>query len=254
MNLHVIVTSPASEGVWKDRMYRYLSCLVPVLIALFLAGCAGPDVPPAPVETANTPAANSPAASGELPNVGLNVPASNAPAAGDAGKTSGKPVNVEMVTSMGTINLELYPDKAPVTVENFVDYAKKGHFNGTIFHRVISDFMVQGGGFTPDMNEKETGAGIQNEAGNGLSNTRGTIAMARTGDPNSATAQFFINTVDNFKLDRGAEPGGFGYAVFGKVTKGMDVVDKIRAVKTTTRGPHENVPVNPVTIKSVKVK
>ena len=124
---------------------------------------------------------------------------------------------------------------------------KDGHYNGTIFHRVIDGFMIQGGGFNADMRERETRAPIKLEAGNGLRNTRGTVAMARTRDPNSATAQFFINVADNANLDA-PRPDGHGYAVFGRVTQGMDVIDKIRAVQTGNRGPHQNVPVTPITI------
>ena len=143
--------------------------------------------------------------------------------------------------------LTLDAAKAPVTVANFVQYVKDGHYNGTIFHRVIDGFMIQGGGFNADMRERETRAPIKLEAGNGLRNTRGTVAMARTRDPNSATAQFFINVADNANLDA-PRPDGHGYAVFGRVTQGMDVIDKIRAVQTGNRGPHQNVPVTPITI------
>src|SRR5215203_5848199 len=132
---------------------------------------------------------------------------------------------VELKTSMGTITLELYPDKAPKTVENFLQYAKDGHFKGTIFHRVIPGFMIQGGGFTADFEQKKTRSPVQNEANNGIKNESGTIAMARTSDPHSATAQFFINVNDNQSLN--FAPGNAGYAVFGKVIKGMDVVKKI---------------------------
>jgi len=159
---------------------------------------------------------------------------------------------VELKTSLGAITLELYPDKAPKTVENFLGYVKSGHYNGTIFHRVIAGFMIQGGGFDTDFNEKPTGAPIINEATNGLKNDRYTIAMARTGDPNSATAQFFINVVDNAGLDY-PRPDGFGYAVFGKVIKGMDVVDKIAAVATGPRPPFSDVPNTPIVIESAKV-
>lgn len=158
-------------------------------------------------------------------------------------------------TSMGDISLELYADKAPVTVANFVDYAKSGFYDGTIFHRVISNFMIQGGGFTPDMVKKATGEPIANEAGNGLSNERGTIAMARTNQPHSATAQFFINVEDNANLDHTGESDSraWGYAVFGRVTAGMEVVDQIRAVKTTRKPPFSDVPVEPVVIESVEI-
>ena len=155
---------------------------------------------------------------------------------------------------MGTITLELDADKAPETVANFVKYAKDGHYDGTIFHRVIDGFMIQGGGFTKDMNQKETRAPIRNEAMNGLKNRRGTIAMARTMVVDSATSQFFINLVDNDFLDfQNPTPQGFGYAVFGKVTDGLDVVDAIAKVKTGFSGPHQNVPETAVVIKKVSV-
>ncbi len=158
---------------------------------------------------------------------------------------------VVMETSMGTIKIELFADKAPETVKNFLKYADDKHFDGTIFHRVIEDFMIQGGGFEPGMKEKKTRPPIKNEAGNGVSNARGTIAMARTNDPDSATAQFFINVKDNKGLDR-AGPDRPGYAVFGKVVEGMDVVDKIKKVDTGTVGGHQNVPKSDVVIKSVR--
>ena len=159
---------------------------------------------------------------------------------------------LEMKTSHGTVTIELYQDKAPKTVENFLQYAKDGFFNGTIFHRVIPGFMIQGGGFTPDLKQKETRAQIQNEAKNGLKNETGTLAMARTGDPHSASAQFFINLKDNRFLDY---PGrdGWGYAVFGKVVQGFDVVQKIALVPSGNAGPHQNVPNTPVIIESVKL-
>jgi cyclophilin family peptidyl-prolyl cis-trans isomerase len=178
----------------------------------------------------------------------------------DGGSTSAEtgkpPVNVVVETSKGTIEMELYPDKAPVTVENFVKYVKKGQYDGTIFHRVIPDFMIQGGGYTKDMEEKPTDLEIKNEAGNGLKNERGTVAMARKGDPDSASAQWFINVKDNeFLNHKDDSVPGYGYCVFGKVTKGMDVVDAIKSVPTKSLGGGmDDVPVEPVTIKSVKVK
>ncbi len=157
-------------------------------------------------------------------------------------------------TSMGSITLELDDAKAPVTVANFLDYAKAGHYDGTIFHRVIDGFMIQGGGFTKAMDQKPTKAPIKNEAANGLLNKRGTIAMARTMVVDSATSQFFINLVDNDFLNfRAPTPQFFGYAVFGKVTDGMEVVDKIAKVKTGNSGMHQNVPEEPVVIKKVHV-
>jgi peptidyl-prolyl cis-trans isomerase B (cyclophilin B) len=156
---------------------------------------------------------------------------------------------VELETSMGNITLELYPDKAPVTVANFLEYVKAGFYNGTIFHRVINGFMIQGGGLDAQMHNKPTRAPIKNEADNGLANEPYTIAMARTNNPDSATAQFFINVANNAFLNHTAKtPRGWGYAVFGKVVKGREVVDKIKAVPTTTRDSYENVPVEPVTI------
>lgn len=158
-------------------------------------------------------------------------------------------------TSMGDIQLELYADKAPISVENFINYAKNGFYDGTIFHRVIGGFMIQGGGFTPDMQKKETGQPIQNEAGNGLSNMRGTVAMARTNDPHSATAQFFINVQNNTNLDYtgGTNSRNWGYAVFARVISGMEVVDEIRFVATETKGRYSDVPVEPVTIDNVEI-
>ena len=168
-------------------------------------------------------------------------------------KEGGNPV-VVMKTSMGDIKIELDKAKAPVTVENFLVYVNDKFYDGTVFHRVIPAFMIQGGGFDKDMNQKKTKAPIKNEAGNGLKNVNGTLAMARTSDPNSATAQFFINTKDNAFLDhRNDTPQGYGYAVFGKVVDGMDVVKKIEQVQTTTRPPHENVPATAVIIESVRV-
>jgi cyclophilin family peptidyl-prolyl cis-trans isomerase len=161
---------------------------------------------------------------------------------------------IEMRTSMGVIMLELYPENAPNTVKNFVQYTKDGFYDGTIFHRVIANFMVQGGGFTPDMQQKKPRPPIKHEGGNGLRNEIGSIAMARTGDPHSATSQFFINVVNNTVLDyRGPSPREIGYTVFGRVSKGMDVVNKIRSVPTTARTQHQNVPVNPVIIERVTV-
>ena len=160
-----------------------------------------------------------------------------------------EPVKVLMQTSLGDITLELYPDKAPKTVENFLRYVDEGFYNGTIFHRVINDFMVQGGGFTTDLSQKRAHAAIRNEADNGLKNDKWTIAMARTNDPHSATAQFFINAKDNAFLNfRSKTVEGYGYCVFGKVIKGMDVVDAIEAVATGNKGYHQDVPLKPVVI------
>jgi len=167
-------------------------------------------------------------------------------------KTAVERKMVRLETSKGDIVIEVNESVAPVTSANFLRYVEEGFYDGTIFHRVIPKFMIQGGGFTPDMQEKATHKPIVNEAGNGLKNNRGTIAMARTNDPNSATAQFFINVVNNDFLNyvKGRNPG---YAVFGKVAEGMDVVDAIAGVKTAKKGPFEDVPVEPVAIKSAKV-
>jgi len=157
-------------------------------------------------------------------------------------------------TTFGEIKLELDAEKAPKTVANFLNYAREGFYDGTIFHRVIDNFMIQGGGFDTDMQQKASGAPIENEADNGLKNDFGTIAMARTNDPHSATAQFFINVKDNdFLNHRGKNPQGWGYTVFGKVSDGTEVLDKIRAVKTSSRKGHQDVPVDPVIIESVVI-
>ncbi|MFT5132633.1 MAG: peptidyl-prolyl cis-trans isomerase B (cyclophilin B) [Gammaproteobacteria bacterium] len=163
-------------------------------------------------------------------------------------------MNVRMTTSHGDILLELDAEKAPVTVENFISYVKSGHYDGTIFHRVIEDFMIQGGGLDQEMNDKPTNTSIQNEADNGLSNLDATIAMARTADPHSASAQFFINTTDNAFLDhRSPSEDGWGYCVFGKVIEGGDVVEKIEEVDTTTRNGYQNVPEELVIIVKMEV-
>ena len=159
---------------------------------------------------------------------------------------------VKLATSMGDIVVQLNPEKAPKTVANFLQYVREKHYDGTIFHRVIDGFMIQGGGFTPDMAQKPMRAPIPLEASNGLKNDKYTIAMARTGAPDSATAQFFINVKDNAMLNA-PQPDGHGYAVFGKVVEGADVVDKIRAVATSNKGPYQNVPNTPVTINSATV-
>jgi cyclophilin family peptidyl-prolyl cis-trans isomerase len=161
---------------------------------------------------------------------------------------------VELKTNRGAIVLELYPDKAPKTVANFLQYVKDGHYNGTVFHRVIDGFMIQGGGFDKDMRQKQTRPPVPNEAGNGLRNDVGTIAMARTPDPHSASAQFFINVKNNDFLNyKEPTPQGYGYTVFGKVVSGMDVVDRIAKAPTGNAGGHQNVPREPIVIESASV-
>lgn len=161
---------------------------------------------------------------------------------------------VKLQTSVGDIVIELEPAKAPKTVDNFVQYVRAGHYDGTVFHRVIEEFMIQGGGMTSDLKEKTTRSPIPLESRNGLSNVRGSVAMARTMVPNSATAQFFINVKDNTFLDQPNARDGNGYAVFGKVIMGMDVVDKIRQVPTGNKGPYQNVPLQPVVINKATVE
>jgi peptidyl-prolyl cis-trans isomerase A (cyclophilin A) len=172
-------------------------------------------------------------------------------AAEKAPENMGTTILVRVETSLGAFTLELYKDKAPITVDNFIKYTEKKFYDGTIFHRIIPKFMIQGGGFTQQMIKKETAPAIKNEADNGLKNLKYTIAMARTNDVNSATSQFFINTKDNTFLDHSDK--NFGYAVFGKVTEGTDVIDKIEQVKTGTKDNYENVPVKPVLINSVRL-
>lgn len=164
------------------------------------------------------------------------------------------PPVVELDTNMGAIVIELNEEKAPKTVENFLNYVKSGHYDGTIFHRIIDGFMIQGGGMDAEMNEKATNAPVENEADNGLKNDKGTIAMARTQDPHSATSQFFINVKDNDFLNHsGKNIQGWGYTVFGKVTSGMDVIDKMRGVPTGRFGMHADVPNEPVVINSATI-
>jgi peptidyl-prolyl cis-trans isomerase B (cyclophilin B) len=159
---------------------------------------------------------------------------------------------VVLETSLGAIHVELFPDKAPITVQNFLGYVDDQFYDNTVFHRVIANFMVQGGGFEPGMKQKKTKAQIKNESSNGLSNGRGTLAMARTSVPDSASSQFFINLTDNTFLDKAQSQDGVGYCVFGKVTQGMDVVDKIKAVKTGSKSGHGDVPLVDVMIKTAR--
>ncbi|CAB3783539.1 peptidylprolyl isomerase [Pararobbsia alpina] len=161
---------------------------------------------------------------------------------------------VELHTNHGVVKIELNAEKAPKTVENFLAYVKQGHYDGTVFHRVIDGFMIQGGGFTPGMEQKPTNAPVDNEAANGLKNEKGTLAMARTNDPHSATAQFFINVKDNDFLNFSSPtPQGWGYCVFGKVVEGLEVIDAIRKVKTGSKGFHQDVPVEDVVIEKAVI-
>jgi peptidyl-prolyl cis-trans isomerase A (cyclophilin A)/peptidyl-prolyl cis-trans isomerase B (cyclophilin B) len=217
-------------------MLKRLLFAIALLAPAFALAQTTPTAPAKPAKAAAKPAAK--------------VAAKTAPAVANAAATSNK---VLIKTSLGDITVELYPDKSPKSVENFLGYVKSGFYDGTIFHRVIEGFMVQGGGFTKDLRQKPTKAAIAIESKNGLSNLRGTVSMARTMDPNSATAQFFINTVDNQRLDYASDASP-GYAVFGKVVSGLDVVDKIKVVPTGAQGPfRSDVPVTPVVIEKVSV-
>jgi cyclophilin family peptidyl-prolyl cis-trans isomerase len=240
--------------------------IVALLAALMVSFGCGSTPPPESAEKAPqaapepaTPPAEAPAAEAPAEEpppdevAKLEPPVVKAPAPKVVPKApAGNPV-VVMETSKGTIRIELDAAKAPNTVKNFLAYVDSGFFNGTIFHRVIPGFMIQGGGFTPDMDQKDTRPPIQNESANGLTNDRGTLAMARTGDPHSATAQFFINHgSNNGFLNKAQAQDGWGYAVFGKVVAGMEVVDAIAAVPTGSSAGMDNVPSTPVVIKSVK--
>jgi len=226
-------------------MRRYgIHCACALALTIALAGCPkngttenkAPEPPPAAKTEAPPPAkTEAPAAETEAPAAKTEEPAPKEDTA--KGAVKAKPV-VLLTTSMGKIKLELNRDKAPKTVDNFMAYVRSGHYKGTIFHRVISTFMIQGGGFDKSFQKKDSRPSIQNEADNGLKNDRGTIAMARTSDPHSAAAQFFINVKDNGMLNhRSKDMRGWGYCVFGKVIEGMEVVDKIKAVPTGSKGP-----------------
>jgi cyclophilin family peptidyl-prolyl cis-trans isomerase len=233
-------------------------CLPVLALGLLLSGCGGSEESSgggAPPTGAEKTSVGTDSAPGDK-SAADKMDAKSEEKAGDksASASAGGPVKLVMETSKGTIKLELYPDKAPLTVKNFLAYVKRGHYDGTIFHRVISTFMIQGGGFDKAMTEKATEPPIANEASNGLKNDRGTIAMARTSDPDSATAQFFINVVDNAPLNKDMEPSGAGYAVFGKVTGGMEVVDAIKDVPTGNKNGMDDVPNEPVVITSVKIE
>lgn len=244
---------------------RRHTLLAAALLAILAACGSQPEpetaaVTPPPVEQVTEAPAEEPepeAPEAEEPIAAVTPPPAPAPApapkaAPKKAAPTGPPV-VVVTTNKGTIRIELFPEKAPKTVANFLAYVDDKFYDGTIFHRVIPDFMIQGGGFTADMAEKNTRAPVQNESEGGESNARGTISMARTNDPHSATAQFFINHANNRMLDYGARgTGQWGYAVFGRVTEGMDVVDAIAAVPTGNNGPYQNVPVSSVVIESVR--
>ena len=204
-------------------------------------------------DDAQTPAAGTAAAATTKPNAAASQtqPATSSQPAEDKSMADQKNPIVIMETSLGTIKIELFADKAPISTKNFLSYVDKKRYDGTIFHRVIPGFMIQGGGFTEDLTQKPTDDPIKNEAANGLKNTRGTLAMARTGVVDSATSQFFINVADSDFLNYSG-PRNYGYAVFGKVLEGMDVVDKIVAAKTTSQNGMDDVPVKAIIIKSVK--
>lgn len=223
------------------RALLLLALLVP---AYTLAQNAPPAGKPAPAKTEAKPAAKAAKPAAKTPAKTAEKPAA------ETATTSNK---VLIKTSLGDITVELYPDKSPKSVENFLGYVKSGFYDGTVFHRVIEGFMIQGGGFTKDLRQKPTKAPIPIESKNGVSNLRGTVSMARTMDPNSATAQFFINTVDNPRLDYVSDANP-GYAVFGKVIAGLDVVDKIKAVPTGPQGPfRSDVPTTAVVIEKVSL-
>lgn len=246
------------------RFFSIAFLLSLLIVVFFLQGCAKTDysmhgMPKKPA--VETEAQNQVDVSHYMPQQGLmsvytNQTGTNDLIIGDTNmatdsKTGDKKL-VTLETSLGKIVLELYPDKAPATVANFLSYVESGFYDGLVFHRVIDGFMIQGGGFTSDGNQKPTGSPIKLESDNGLKNVRGSVAMARTNEPDSATSQFFINVVDNQPLDYA--PGNLGYAVFGKVVSGMEVVDKIKSVKTTTKhGFYENWPVEEIVITKASV-
>lgn len=231
---------------------RFAWLLASVLLIALAAGCGGGSEPA--TETETEAAAPPPAPGDSADDAGLEVSDEDTEEGGSDIAAGAYPV-VEMRTNFGIVALELYPDKAPKTVENFLSYVRAGFYDGTIFHRVVPGFVIQGGGFTAEMAKKDTEAPIENEADNGLLNLKGAICMARTMEPQSATSQFFINTKDNPALDfRERSPQGWGYAVFGKVVEGLDVVEQIEGTPTGNNGPYQNVPIEAVVIESARVR
>ncbi len=232
------MTTSAISRALAHRPSLWVAPLVALTLALWLPACGGGGdaVSPASESTPETTPMEptTPPTESDLPTPG--------------------PSAVLMQTTVGDLTIEFYPDEAPRTVQNFLQYVEDGFYDGTIFHRVVRGFVIQGGGFTADMQEKETRAPIENEARNGLMNLRGTLSMARTMDPHSATSQFFINTKDNAMLDHTSpDPRGWGYAVFGKVISGMDAVDQIEASPVVSRAGHNDVPDTPIVIESATV-
>ena len=232
-------TSPAPASLPPRWTASWFAPAFTLALALSFTACGGGDaVSPASESTTETTPMETTTPPTDIES-DLPVPGSSA---------------VLMVTSAGELRIELYPNEAPRTVENFLQYVEDGFYDGTIFHRVVRGFVIQGGGFTADMMEKETREPIENEARNGLKNLRGTLSMARTMDPHSATSQFFVNTRDNAMLDHTSpDPRGWGYAVFGKVFEGMEAVDRIEASPVVSRGGHNDVPDTPIVIESATV-
>ena len=230
---------------------RFVWLAAMAMLVALVAACGGGSEPAAESETEE--AAPPPAAPGDTAEEAEMDALEEEEGEADI-PTGAGPVVVELTTSAGAMKLELYPAKAPKTVDNFLSYVRNGFYDGTIFHRVKPGFVIQGGGFTPEMVKKDTEAPIENEAHNGLRNVRGSICMARTNDPHSATSQFFINTVDNPALDfRDRSIQGWGYAVFGKVVEGIDVMEQIERVPTTSRDGYQDVPVDAVIIETARI-